>query len=133
MILGIGSDIVDMRRIKKTLARFGTRFTSRCFDPLEIAKAESRRGGGTHIATYARRFAAKEAASKALGTGFTHGVAMRDIVVTNDKTGKPSLQLKNGALQRLQDITPSGKTAAIHVSLTDEPPLAQAYVIIEII
>lgn len=133
MILGIGSDIVDMRRIEKTLSRFGDRFTNRCFDPLEIAKAESRRSGGTHIATYARRFAAKEAASKALGTGFTHGVAMRDIVVLNDKNGKPSLKLKNGALRRLEEMTPNGQTAFLHVTLTDEPPLAQAYVIIEII
>lgn len=133
MILGIGNDIVDMRRIETALSRFGDRFTKRCFDPLEIAKAESRRSGGTHIATYARRFAAKEAASKALGTGFRKGVALRDIVVLTNEQGAPRLELKNGALKRLQDITPQGQHAVLHVTLTDEAPLAQACVIIEII
>lgn len=131
MIIGTGSDLIDIRRIEKTLERFGDRFIQRCFAPEEIAKAERRRAAGTHIATYAKRFAAKEACSKALGTGFNMGVYMRDIAVTNDMAGKPSLHLTNGALARLKQLTPTGKTAHIHLTLTDEPPLAQAYVIIE--
>jgi holo-[acyl-carrier protein] synthase len=133
MIIGTGQDLIDIRRIEKTLSRFGRRFIERCFAPSEIEKAERRREAGTHIATYAKRFAAKEACSKALGTGFNHGVYMRDIVVTNDENGKPSLTLSSGALDRLKSLTPHGKTAVIHLSLTDEPPLAQAQVIIEAI
>lgn len=133
MIIGTGNDLIDIRRIEKTLERFGTRFIERCFSPAEIAKAERRRAAGTHIATYAKRFAAKEACSKALGTGFNQGVYMRDISVTNDWSGKPSLTLTNGALARLQAMTPAGKTAVIHLTLTDEPPLAQANVLIECI
>ena len=133
MIIGTGNDIIDIRRIEKTLARFGQRFIERCCSPIEIAKAERRRAAGTHIATYAKRFAAKEACSKALGTGFNQGVYMKDIAVTNDMSGKPSLTLTNGALARLQALTPAGKTALIHLTLTDEPPLAQANVIIECI
>lgn len=133
MIIGTGNDLIDIRRIEKTLSRFGTRFIERCFSPEEIAKAERRRAAGTHIATYAKRFAAKEACSKALGTGFNHGVYMRDIAVTNDMNGKPSLTLSGGALNRLQSMTPNGKTAIIHLSLTDEPPLALATVMIEAI
>ena len=133
MIIGTGNDLIDIRRIEKTLDRFGSRFIERCFAPAEIAKAERRRAAGTHIATYAKRFAAKEACSKALGTGFNQGVYMRDIAVTNDPSGKPSLILSGGALARLQAITPAGKTAVIHLSLTDEPPLAQANVMIEAI
>ncbi len=131
MIIGTGNDLIDIRRIEKTLNRFGSRFIERCFSPAEIEKAERRRAAGTHIATYAKRFAAKEACSKALGTGFNHGVYMRDIAVTNDPSGKPSLTLSNGALAQLKSLTPQGKTAVIHLSLTDEPPLAQANVIIE--
>ncbi len=131
MIIGMGSDLIDIRRVEKTLLKFGNRFIQRCFAPEEIAKAERRRAAGTHIATYAKRFAAKEACSKALGTGFNHGVYMRDIAVINDQNGKPTLRLTNGAQERLRSMMPDGKTAIIHVTLTDEPPLAQAYVVIE--
>lgn len=102
MIIGTGNDLIDIRRIEKTITRFGLRFIERCFAPVEIEKAERRRAAGTHIATYAKRFAAKEACSKALGTGFNHGVHMRDIAVTNDSSGKPSLILSGGALARLK-------------------------------
>lgn len=131
MIIGTGSDLLDITRMEKTLARFGERFISRCFTDEERRKAESRRGGGTHIATYAKRFAAKEACSKALGTGFSHGVFMKDIGVVNDEAGKPTLTLSGGALRRLEALTPAGKTAVIHLTLTDEPPMAKAFVIIE--
>lgn len=131
MIIGTGSDLIDIRRVDKTLARFGDRFIQRCFTDLEQAKAESRRGGGTHVATYAKRFAAKEACSKALGTGFSHGVFMKDIGVVNDPAGRPTLKLTGGALKRLEELTPAGKMAVIHLTLTDEPPLAKAFVIIE--
>lgn len=131
MIIGTGSDLIDITRIEKTLARFGTRFIKRCFTPAEIAKAERRRAAGTHIATYAKRFAAKEACSKALGTGFNHGVAFRDIGVVNDENGRPTLVLTGGAQKKLMELTPPGRRPVIHLTLTDEPPLAQAYVIIE--
>lgn len=131
MIIGTGSDLVDIRRIEATLEKFGERFIKRCFSDVEIAKAERRRGGGTHIATYAKRFAAKEACSKALGTGFSNGVYMKDISVENDAYGRPTLKLTNGAAARLQQMVPAGLTARIHISLTDEPPLAQAIVTIE--
>ncbi len=131
MILGIGSDLIDIRRIEKTLERFGIRFIRRVFSDAEIAKAERRREAGTHIATYAKRFAAKEACSKALGTGFSNGVYMKDISVENDIWGKPKLVLTNGALMRAQSLTPSGMKLSIHLTLTDEPPVAEAQVIIE--
>jgi holo-[acyl-carrier protein] synthase len=131
MILGTGNDLIDIGRIEKTLARFGDRFINRCFTPEEIKKAERRRAAGTHIATYAKRFAAKEACSKALGTGFSHGVFFRDMAVINDINGKPMLRLTGGALKRLQSMTPAGKEAVIHLALTDEPPTAMANVIIE--
>lgn len=131
MIIGTGSDLIDINRMEKTLERFGDRFIKRCFAPEEIEKAERRRSAGTHIATYAKRFAAKEACSKALGTGFNHGVYMRDIAVINDKNGKPELRLSNGALERLKTLTPQNKVAHIHLTLTDEPPYAQANVMIE--
>lgn len=133
MILGLGNDLIDIRRIEKTLNRFGDRFIERCFTPEEIAKAERRRAAGTHIATYAKRFAAKEACSKALGTGFNHGVYLRNIEVINDENGKPSLKLSGGALRYLETITPAGKTIMLHLSLTDEPPMAMAQVVIEAI
>ena len=133
MIIGIGSDLIDIRRVEKVLARHGERFINRCFTDIEIAKAERRRGAGTHIDTYAKRFAAKEAMSKALGTGFNHGVYMRDIGVVNDKNGKPPLHLTNGALERLNAMMPDGKTPLIHLTLTDEPPMAQAFVVIEVV
>lgn len=131
MIIGTGSDLIDITRIEKTLARHGQRFIDRCFTPVEIAKAERRRGAGTHIATYAKRFAAKEACSKALGTGFSHGVFFRDIGVVNDAAGRPTLELTGGARDRLMSMIPQGRTPVIHLTLTDEPPLAMAYVIIE--
>lgn len=131
MIIGTGSDLLDIRRLEKVLERFGERFINRCFTAEEREKAERRRPGGTHIATYAKRFAAKEACSKALGTGFSHGVFMKDIGVVNDYAGKPALKLTGGALKRLQELTPAGMTASIHLTLTDEPPIAKAFVIIE--
>lgn len=127
MILGLGSDLVDIRRIEKVLARHGDRFIQRIFTPVEIAKAERR---ATRIDTYAKRFAAKEACSKALGTGFRKGVFFRDLGVVNLPSGRPTMALTGGALERLKEITPEGHEARIDVSLTDEYPIAQAIVII---
>lgn len=131
MIIGIGSDLIDIRRVEKTLERFGDRFVQRVFTQVEQAKAERRRGGGRHIDTYAKRFAAKEAVSKALGTGFNHGVYMRDIGVENDANGKPNIVLRGGAARRLEELTPDGMQATLHLTLTDEPPIAKALVLIE--
>lgn len=131
MILGIGSDLIDIRRVEKVLERHGERFIRRCFTDAEIAKAERRRGAGTHTETYAKRFAAKEACAKALGTGFSNGVYMKDIGVVNDPAGRPAIVLTGGALAQLQKMTPSGRMAALHLTLTDEPPLAKALVMIE--
>lgn len=131
MIIGIGSDLIDIRRVEKVLARHGERFIRRCFTDAEIARAERRRGAGTHIATYAKRFAAKEACAKALGTGFSSGVFMKDISVENDAAGRPSLVLSGGARKRLEAVMPAGLKPALHLTLTDEPPLAKAFVIIE--
>jgi holo-[acyl-carrier protein] synthase len=131
MIIGTGSDLIDIRRVEKTLARFGERFIRRCFTETERLKAESRRGGGTHIATYAKRFAAKEACSKALGTGFNQGVFMKDIGVVNAPGGKPTLALAGGAKARLDTLVPPGMKPVIHVTITDEAPLAHVLVIIE--
>lgn len=132
MIIGIGNDLIDIRRVEKTLARFGERYINRCFTETEIQKAERRRGAGTHIATYAKRFAAKEACSKALGTGFSNGVFMKDIGVVNDLNGRPTLELTGGALKRLESMKPHGAhNIAIHLTITDEPPIAQAIVMIE--
>lgn len=128
MILGIGSDIIDIRRIEKTLARFGDRFIHRIYTETERARAE--RKPLERAATFAKRFAAKEACSKALGTGLKQGVFWRDMGVTNLKTGQPTIRLTNGALARLQSMTPAGYTPYIHVTLTDDFPLAVAYVII---
>jgi holo-[acyl-carrier protein] synthase len=127
MIIGIGSDIVDIRRIEQTLERFGERFLERIFTDQERRKAESRTNA---VATYAKRFAAKEACAKALGTGFRAGVFFRDLGVVNLPGGKPTLKLTGGAAQRLAAITPAGMTAQIDLTLTDEYPLAQAFVII---
>ena len=127
MILGLGSDLVDIRRIEKVLARHGNRFIQRIFTPVEVAKAERR---ATRIDTYAKRFAAKEACSKALGTGFRKGVFFRDLGVENLASGRPTMKLTGGALKRLNEITPEGYEARIDISLTDEYPLAQAIVII---
>ncbi len=127
MIIGIGNDLIDIRRIERTLERFGDRFIQRIFTPLEQKKAERRRN---RVETYAKRFAAKEACSKALGTGFRKGVFWRDLGVVNLTGGKPSMELTGGALKRLQELTPAGMKAQIDLTLTDEPPLGQAIVII---
>jgi holo-[acyl-carrier protein] synthase len=127
MIIGIGSDLIDIRRIERTLARFGDRFILRVFTAEERRRSD-RRANRTH--SYARRYAAKEALSKALGTGFRSGVYWRDIGVVNLPGGKPTLVLTGGAADRLAVLTPPGMRVSIDVSLTDEPPLAQAIVII---
>jgi holo-[acyl-carrier protein] synthase len=127
VILGVGNDLCDIRRIEKSLERFGERFVQRVFTETEQKRSEGR---ATRAASYAKRFAAKEACSKALGTGFRRGVFMRDMGVVNMRGGKPTLALTGGALARLQEITPAGMTAQIDLTLTDEYPLAQAIVII---
>ena len=131
MIIGTGDDIVEIDRIGRLVARFGARFTDRIFTQEEMARAAQRQPGGTHIATLAKRFAAKEACSKALGTGISGGIGFRDIGVINDDLGKPHIVLKNAALDRLNALLPKGHEAMIHVSLSDEPPYAKASVIIE--
>jgi len=128
MIIGIGSDLIDIRRIEKTIARYGNRFIERIYTPLERKKAASRADG---IPTYAKRFAAKEACSKALGTGIRRGVFFCDMGVVNLPSGQPTMALTGGALKQLQAMIPAGKTARIHLSITDDYPLAQAFVIIE--
>ncbi|MGV7031432.1 holo-ACP synthase [Methylobacterium symbioticum] len=128
MIVGIGSDLCDIRRIEKSLARFGERFTHRVFTEGERLKSDRR---AARAPSYARRFAAKEACAKALGTGMSRGVFWRDMEVVNLPGGKPTLRLTGGALAHLQSLIPAGHAARIHVSLTDDPPLAQAFVIIE--
>ena len=127
MIIGIGSDLVDIRRVERTLERFGGKFEERCFTDIERAKSDGRK---MRAASYAKRFAAKEACSKALGTGFRRGVFWRDMGVVNLPSGKPTMELTGGALQRLAEITPPNTTAQIDVSITDEYPLAHVTVII---
>ncbi|HEX5507281.1 MAG TPA: holo-ACP synthase [Pseudolabrys sp.] len=127
MIIGIGSDIVDARRIEQTLKRHGDRFLDRIFTATERARAEAR---ANRVETYAKRFAAKEACAKALGTGFRKGVFWRDMGVVNLPSGRPTMRLTGGALKRLQAITPAGCGARIDITLTDEGPVAQALVII---
>ena len=129
MILGLGSDLCDIRRIEAVIARHGERFLSRVFTDLERAKAD-RRAERIRAATYAKRFAAKEAASKALGTGFRDGVFLRDLGVVNLPSGQPTLRLAGGAARRLAAITPAGHRALIALTMTDEYPYAQAQVII---
>jgi holo-[acyl-carrier protein] synthase len=129
ILLGLGSDLIDIRRIEKVLARYGDRFITRVFTPVERAKAE-RRTERIRASTYAKRYAAKEACSKALGTGFRAGVYWRDIGVVNLPSGQPTLALTGGAKARLERMTPPGMAAQIHLTLTDEPPLAQAMVMI---
>jgi holo-[acyl-carrier protein] synthase len=126
-ILGLGSDLVDIRRIEKTIDRYGDRFLDRIFTDAERRRCDRRANRG---ASYARRFAAKEAAAKALGTGFRRGVFWRDLGVVNLPSGQPSLVLTGGALKRLEAITPPGMMARLSLTITDEPPLAQAVVII---
>jgi holo-[acyl-carrier protein] synthase len=130
MILGIGSDIIDIRRIEKTLEKHGQRFIDRIYTDVEKRKSEKR---AQRIPSYAKRFAAKEACSKALGTGLSNGVFWRDMGVVNMPSGKPTMQLTNGAAAQLARMVPAGKTAVVHLTMTDEYPYAQAYVIIEAI
>ncbi|MEM1103956.1 MAG: holo-ACP synthase [Pseudomonadota bacterium] len=128
MIIGLGSDLIDIRRVEKTLERFGERFTNRVFTEVERAKSDRRR---LRAASYAKRFAAKEACSKALGTGLSQGVYWRDMGVVNLPTGQPTMKLTGGAAKRLAKLAPAGKTPHIHLTITDDFPLAQAIVIIE--
>jgi holo-[acyl-carrier protein] synthase len=128
VILGLGSDLIDIRRIEQAIDRFGDRFLDRIFTETERRRCDRR--GPTRGASYARRFAAKEATAKALGTGFRRGVFWRDLGVVNLASGQPGMRLTGGALARLEAITPLGMQARLDVSLTDEPPLAQAVVII---
>jgi holo-[acyl-carrier protein] synthase len=127
MIIGLGSDLIDTRRIERTLERYGERFVARCFTAVERAKCDGRL---RRDESYARRYAAKEDCTKALGTGFRQGVFWRDIGVVNLPGGKPTLALTGGAAKRLAILTPAGMRPVIDVSLTDEPPIAQAIVII---
>ena len=129
MIIGIGSDILDIRRIERTIERHGDRFLERIFTSAERAKAE-KRTERIRAATYAKRFAAKEAASKALGTGFRAGVFWRDLGVVNLPSGQPTLRLTGGAAERLKAMTPAGHGAVIALTMTDEFPYAQAMVVI---
>ena len=129
MIVGFGNDLCNIQRIEKTLERFGDRFRQRVFTDLEIAKAEKRRRSAE---TYAKRFAAKEACAKALGTGVPRrGVHWKDMGVVNLPSGKPTMALSNGAARRLAELTPDGHDAVIHLTITDDYPWAQAMVIIE--
>jgi holo-[acyl-carrier protein] synthase len=127
MIIGIGSDLVDVRRVAQVLERHGERFLARIYTDTERAKAERR---ANRVETYAKRFAAKEACAKALGTGLSHGVFWRDMGVVNLPSGRPTMRLTGGALARLRSITPEGFEARIDLTITDEGPLAQAFVII---
>src|SRR5690349_23555194 len=127
MILGLGSDLIDIRRIEQTIERHGERFLDRIFTPIEREKSDKR---AARAASYAKRFAAKEACAKALGTGLRRGVFWRDMGVVNLPGGRPTMKLTGGALMRLQAITPPGYEARIDVTLTDEGPTAQAIVII---
>jgi holo-[acyl-carrier protein] synthase len=127
MIIGIGNDLIDIRRVEKTLERHGERFTNRIFTEIEQVKSDRRRN---RAASYAKRFAAKEACAKALGTGLSRGVYWRDMGVVNLPGGKPTLELTGGAAKRLAEILPDGHEADIHLTITDDFPLAQAIVII---
>ena len=130
MIISNGIDIIDIRRIKKTIDKYNFRFKKKCFHPGEISKSEARLKS---VESYAKRFAAKEACSKALGTGFRLGVYWKNIEVINEKSGKPTLKLTGGAYERLKKLTPIGSTHNISLSITDDFPWAQANVIIEVI
>ncbi|MCZ6523550.1 MAG: holo-ACP synthase [Alphaproteobacteria bacterium] len=127
MIIGLGNDIIDIRRIERTLERFGERFIARIFTEVEREKSERR---GDRAASYAKRFAAKEACSKALGTGFRRGVYWRDMGVVNLDSGKPTIRLTGGARARLDELTPDGMVAQVDISLSDDHPMAQAIVLI---
>lgn len=128
MILGIGTDLCNIERIERTLGRFGDRFRNRVFTPLEQRKAERR---ADVAGTYAKRWAAKEACSKALGTGLRMGIAWKDMAVANLRSGQPVMHVTGWAAARLAEMTPPGHEAVIHVSLTDDHPWAQAFVVIE--
>ena len=128
VILGLGSDLSDIRRIQNSLERFGDRFRERVFTELERTRSDRKADAA---ASYAKRFAAKEACAKALGTGMRRGVFWRDMGVVNMRSGQPTMQLTGGALARLEEMTPPGMKAVIHLSLTDDHPYAQAFVIIE--
>ncbi|MEL6819654.1 MAG: holo-ACP synthase [Pseudomonadota bacterium] len=128
MIIGLGSDLIDIRRIEKTLEKYGERFTQRVYTEVEREKSDRRR---ERAASYAKRFAAKEAMSKALGTGISRGVYWRDMGVVNLPGGKPTIALTNGAQDRAMELMPAGHVPVIHVTITDDYPLAQAFVIIE--
>ncbi len=127
IVLGLGSDLIDITRIEKSITRFGDRFIDRIFTPVERARSEGR---ATRAASYAKRYAAKEACSKALGTGFDGKMSWRDIGVVNLPSGQPTLALTGGAKARLDAMTPPGMQAQIHLTITDEPPMAQAMVLI---
>lgn len=129
MILGIGTDLANIERIEAVLARYGDRFRNRVFTPVEQRKAEGRRQAVA--ATYAKRWAAKEACSKALGTGLRMGIAWKDMAVTNLRSGQPVMHVTGWAADRLRAMTPAGHEAVIHVTLTDDHPWAQAFVVIE--
>ncbi len=128
MIVGLGSDLIDIRRVEASIERFGDRFTHRCFTDVEREKSDSRKN---RAASYAKRFAAKEACSKALGTGLAQGVFWKDMGVINLPSGKPTMLLTNGAAERLEALMPAGHEAVIHLTITDDFPYAQAFVIIE--
>ena len=127
MILGLGNDIIDIRRVERTIERYGDRFLSRVFTDIERRKSDGRAG---RAASYAKRFAAKEACAKALGTGFRQGVFWRDMGVVNLPSGRPTLELTGGALQALANLTPEGHEVRIDLTITDDFPMAQAIVII---
>jgi holo-[acyl-carrier protein] synthase len=128
MIIGLGSDLIDIRRVERSLERFGERFTGRIFTETERRKSDRRL---LRAASYAKRFAAKEACAKALGTGLARGVFWRDMGVVNLPGGKPTMRLENGAAARLAELTPAGHRAVVHLTITDDYPLAQAFVVIE--
>ena len=128
MIIGIGNDVIDIRRIEETLGRFGSRFIDRIFTDVEIRKSEKR---AQRAASYAKRFAAKEACSKALGTGFRKGVFWKDMGVVNEPSGKPTMVLTGGALAQLDSLVPPGHRPVIHLTITDDFPYAHAFVMIE--
>jgi holo-[acyl-carrier protein] synthase len=130
MIIGLGNDTIDIRRIEKTIERYGERFLDRVFTPVERRKSDRRRA---RAASYAKRFAAKEACSKALGTGFRHGVFWRDLGVVNEPSGKPTMALTGAAALRLSKLMPPGHEPRIHLTITDDFPYAQAIVVIEAI
>ena len=127
MILGLGNDLIDIRRVEKSIATYGDRFLNRIYTDIERAKSDRR---ANRAASYAKRFAAKEACAKALGTGLNHGVYWRDMGVVNAASGKPTMALTGGALKRLEKLTPPGMRAQIDLTITDDFPLAQAIVII---